>query len=249
MCCWASAGKALSLDTQAANTFLLGPTTGAAAAPTFRAPVLADIPTGALGTGTANSTTVLYGDRTFGVLAAASATASGIVELATLAEADAQTDTVRAVTPADLANRVFTSRTLNTTAPLAGGGDLTANRTLSITAATSAAAGSMSAADKAKLDGLSTFVNAGTVTTNYTPDAAAADVYEITLGAATVTINAPTNPTNGRKVLYRLKQDATGNRAAAWNAVFAAGPTSLRRCSQRGRARSITSARCTTRRG
>jgi hypothetical protein len=72
----------------------------------------------------------------------------------------------------------------------------------------------MSAADKAKLDGLSTFVNAGTVTTNYTPDAAAADVYEITLGAATVTINAPTNPTNGRKVLYRLKQDATGNRAA-----------------------------------
>lgn len=50
---------------------------------------------------------------------------------------------------------VPTSRLIDTTAPLAGGGDLTADRTLSITAATGAAAGSMSAADKTKLDAIS----------------------------------------------------------------------------------------------
>jgi hypothetical protein len=38
----------LTLDTQSANTLLLGPTTGAAAAPTFRSLVAADIPTGLL---------------------------------------------------------------------------------------------------------------------------------------------------------------------------------------------------------
>lgn len=49
---------------------------------------------------------------------------------------------------------VPSTRLISTTAPLAGGGDLSANRTLSIVAATTMAAGSMSAADKSKLDGL-----------------------------------------------------------------------------------------------
>lgn len=163
----------------------------------------------------------LTSNRTLGV-DAATATATGVVELATLAEADAQTDTVRAVTPADLVNRMPTSWTLTATAPITGGGSGAANRSIGISAATSAAAGSMSATDKAKLDAFG-FVNAGTIATNYTPDVATGDVFEITLGAATVTINAPTNPTNGKKVLYRLKQDATGNRAVAWNAVFRFG--------------------------
>lgn len=47
---------------------------------------------------------------------------------------------------------VPTSRLINTTAPLAGGGDLSADRTISITAATISAAGSMSALDKKKLN-------------------------------------------------------------------------------------------------
>lgn len=47
-----------------------------------------------------------------------------------------------------------TSRTISTTAPLSGGGNLSANRTLSISPASTSAAGSMSASDKAKLDGL-----------------------------------------------------------------------------------------------
>lgn len=57
-----------------------------------------------------------------------------------------------AVPPGTGGGGVPTSRVIATTAPLAGGGDLTADRTLSITAATSSAAGSMSAADKVKLD-------------------------------------------------------------------------------------------------
>lgn len=63
-----------------------------------------------------------------------------------------------------LASAVPSSRTISTTAPLAGGGDLSANRTLSITAATPSAAGSMSAADKAKLDAI-TGTNTGDQTT------------------------------------------------------------------------------------
>ncbi len=56
----------------------------------------------------------------------------------------------------DTTARVPETRTLTTTAPLTGGGDLSASRTLAISAATTAAAGSMSAADKTKLDGVAT---------------------------------------------------------------------------------------------
>jgi hypothetical protein len=58
------------------------------------------------------------------------------------------------------------SRTIGTTAPLTGGGDLSANRTLGISAATTGAPGSMSAADKTKLDGIASgaTANTGTVT-------------------------------------------------------------------------------------
>lgn len=47
-------------------------------------------------------------------------------------------------------------RTISTTAPLAGGGSLAGDRTLTISAATTSAAGSMSAADKAKSDKIGT---------------------------------------------------------------------------------------------
>lgn len=54
----------------------------------------------------------------------------------------------------DSTARVPESRTVSTTAPLSGGGNLSGNLTLGISAATSGAAGSMSAADKAKLDAI-----------------------------------------------------------------------------------------------
>lgn len=47
-------------------------------------------------------------------------------------------------------------RQLNTTTPLTGGGDLSANRTLAIDAATTSARGTMSSGDKTKLDGIET---------------------------------------------------------------------------------------------
>ena len=57
-----------------------------------------------------------------------------------------------------LSGYVPTSRTISTTAPLTGGGDLSANRTLAISAATTSAPGSMSAADKTKIDSISPFM-------------------------------------------------------------------------------------------
>lgn len=104
---------------------------------------------------------------------AASTTASGIVELATNAETITGTDAVRAVTPAGLAaTSVPLTRTISTTAPITGGGDLSANRTIAIDPATSSAAGSMSAEDKdlmyecksATTDGAEDFLNNAGIT-------------------------------------------------------------------------------------
>lgn len=58
---------------------------------------------------------------------------------------------------------VGVSRTINTTAPLTGGGDLSGDRTIAIPAASVSAAGSMSAIDKSKLDNLWVDVTANTI--------------------------------------------------------------------------------------
>lgn len=80
----------------------------------------------------------------------------------------ASTSNPHAVTAAQ-AGAVPTGRTLTTTAPLkidgSGSADLSTGRTLSIDAATTSAAGSMSAADKTALDQLKLGVPASTVQT------------------------------------------------------------------------------------
>lgn len=63
--------------------------------------------------------------------------------------------TVAAGNDSRIVAAVPNTRTISTTAPLTGGGDLTADRTLAISPATTSAPGSMSAADKTKLDGVS----------------------------------------------------------------------------------------------
>lgn len=61
--------------------------------------------------------------------------------------------------------KVATTRAINTTAPLTGGGDLSADRTLAISAATTSAAGSMSANDKKKEDNMYYDVTANSIAT------------------------------------------------------------------------------------
>lgn len=220
-------GQQLTLDPQSANTFLMGPTGGGAAVSTFRAPVLADLPSSVFGTGTTDATTFLRGDRTWQAIGAATTTASGLVELATLAESDAGTDTVRAVTPAGLVNRVFTSRTISTTAPLSGGGDLSANRTLSVAAASETATGVVELATVAE-------ANTGTDTTRaVTPAGIAARIPAsafgakghllVGTGAGTYTSVAP--GTDGQ-VLHSASGTASG---VQWNTddVGGGGSTSI----------------------
>lgn len=50
-------------------------------------------------------------------------------------------------------------------------------------------------------------------------DASLGNIFTVTLGGNR-TMGAPTNPTNGQKIIYRLKQDGTGTRTMTWNAVF-----------------------------
>lgn len=55
-----------------------------------------------------------------------------------------------------------------------------------------------------------------------TTDAALGNHFRVTL-AGNRTMGAPTNPTDGQKLLYEVKQDATGSRTVTWNAVFRFG--------------------------
>lgn len=87
------------------------------------------------------------------------ATGPGVVVGGTAHQALTKIDATNFNTQWETINPAFVGsppvgRLINTTAPLTGGGDLSADRTLAISAATTGAAGSMSAADKAKLDSL-----------------------------------------------------------------------------------------------
>lgn len=53
-------------------------------------------------------------------------------------------------------------------------------------------------------------------------DASLGSHFRVTLGGNR-TLGAPSNPTNGQKILYEIIQDATGSRTLALNAVFALG--------------------------
>lgn len=89
----------LGLDTQVANRVMAGPASGAAAVPTFRALVAADLP-------------------------AATEAAQGAAELATTAEVQTGTDTTRIVTPAGLRADVPATPTASRGVRLDANGDL-----------------------------------------------------------------------------------------------------------------------------
>lgn len=50
-------------------------------------------------------------------------------------------------------------------------------------------------------------------------DASLGNVFDVTL-AGNRTMGSPTNPTDGQRCLWRLKQDATGSRTVTWAAAF-----------------------------
>ncbi|MBK8189219.1 MAG: hypothetical protein IPK79_02080 [Vampirovibrionales bacterium] len=55
--------------------------------------------------------------------------------------------------------------------------------------------------------------------TTVNTDASTGDVFTLSL-AHDATMAAPSNPTNGQLITYRIQQDATGGRNLAWNAIF-----------------------------
>jgi hypothetical protein len=66
--------------------------------------------------------------------------------------------------------------------------------------------------------GVVALTDAATVNT----DASLGNVFTITLNVAGAsrTFAAPTNAVDGQKLMYRIKQDATGSRTISWNAAF-----------------------------
>jgi len=96
-------------------------------------------------------------------------------------------DAINALYSGLAVSKVATTTTISTDAPLTGGGDLSANRTLGIDAATTSAAGSMSASDKTKLDGVATGANL------YVHPNHSGDVTSAADGAQTIAANAVTN--------------------------------------------------------
>jgi hypothetical protein len=57
--------------------------------------------------------------------------------------------------------------------------------------------------------------DAATIATN----AALGKIFAVTI-AGNRTMGAPTNPSAGQQIVYRIKQDATGSRTITWNAIF-----------------------------
>ena len=54
---------------------------------------------------------------------------------------------------------------------------------------------------------------------NVATDASTGNVFTLTL-TGTANISAPTNPTDGQKITYRIAQDATGNRTLTFDPIF-----------------------------
>lgn len=54
---------------------------------------------------------------------------------------------------------------------------------------------------------------------NITTDASLGNIFTITI-AGNRNLSAPTNPTDGQRIMYRIKQDGTGNRGLTFDAIF-----------------------------
>ncbi len=110
---------------------------------------------------------------------------------------------------------VPTTRTVSAGSGLSGGGDLSANRTLSVDSAVVALLAGAQAFTGAKRYTPVTLTDAATITW----DLDAAPIGSVTL-AGNRTVGAPTNQRNGGCFILIVNQDGTGSRTLAWNAAF-----------------------------
>lgn len=132
------------------------------------------------------------------------------------------------------ASVVGTGRTISTTSPISGGGDLSADRTISMSAAASGTAGYVTTSAQV-LDGKKTFTNGAIMNASFieTPvtltdaatvatDASLGNFFRVTL-AGNRTLGNPTNPTDGQKAIWEIIQDGTGSRTITLDTQFALG--------------------------
>jgi hypothetical protein len=119
---------------------------------------------------------------------------------------------------------VTNARTISTTAPLSGGGDLTANRTLSISQATTLVDGYLSATDFTTFNNKASYtprVQSVTSSATVTP-VNTNDLVKITAQAASLTIANPTGSWDeGQSLMIRIKDNGTA-RAITWGTNYRA---------------------------
>ena len=109
-------------------------------------------------------------------------------------------------------NKVNTSRTISTTSPLSGGGDLSANRTLSISQATTSTDGYLSSTDWNTFNNKASYtprVQSVTSAANVTPTSTN-DLVIITAQAAALNLVNPTGTwSEGQPLMIRIKDNGT----------------------------------------
>ena len=119
---------------------------------------------------------------------------------------------------------VTNARTISTTAPLSGGGDLTANRTLSISQATTSVDGYLSATDFTTFNNKASYtprVQSVTSSATVTP-VNTNDLVKITAQAAALAIANPTGSWDeGQSLMIRIKDNGTA-RAITWDTNYRA---------------------------
>jgi len=119
---------------------------------------------------------------------------------------------------------VTNARTISTTAPLSGGGDLTANRTLSISQVTTSVDGYLSATDFTTFNNKASYtprVQSVTSSATVTP-INTNDLVKITAQAASLAIANPTGSWDeGQSLMIRIKDNGTA-RAITWGTNYRA---------------------------
>lgn len=125
---------------------------------------------------------------------------------------------------ASAAGAVATSRTISAGGIATGGGDMSANRTITVTKATGAeitAATDDTRAVTPKALADSAAIQVATDGATITPDFSSTFSRRVTLGASGRAFAAPTGGKEGYTYALSVIQDATGNRTGAtWNAAY-----------------------------